>query len=76
MAKDNNVSETKKAESVVATKKATQPKYTIDEFAKAPQALGETSKDIVKAALLRDGKESYTVEEAKKIVKEFKNKGV
>lgn len=79
MAKNDNVSATKKVETTtepVAKKVATQPKYTVDEFANAPQALSETSKDIVRAALLCDGKESYTVEEAKKIVKEFKNKGV
>lgn len=78
MAKNDNVSAKKETvtEPVAVKKTATQPMYTVDEFAKAPQALGETSKDIVRAALSIDGKGSYTVEEAKKLVKEFKSKGV
>ena len=50
--------------------------YTVDELAKAPEAVGAKSPDIVRAALKRAGLESATVEEAKEIVKKFKNKEV
>lgn len=77
---------TAKAESpkanVQASKAETQPvqtkkesKYTVQEFASAPESVGSNA-DIVMAALLSDGKESYTISEAKEIVKKFKEKEV
>ena len=51
------------------------PTYTVEEFAAAPESLGANA-DIVTAALLSAGKESYTVSEAKDIVKKFKDKEV
>lgn len=56
--------------------KASAPSYTVDEFAKAPKSLGVESSDIIRAAFKTAGKDSATVEEAKKLVNEFKNKGV
>lgn len=56
-------------------KKETEPTYTISEFASAPETV-EASADIVVAALSLDGKENYTVTEAKEIVKKFKEKEV
>ena len=52
-----------------------EPKYTIEEFASAPESFGANA-DIVKASLLLGGKESYTVSEAKEIIKKFKEKEV
>lgn len=57
-------------------KKAVEPTYTVDEFSSAPRELGNYSTDIVRAALTIDGKESYTIEEARAIVKQFSNKEV
>lgn len=56
-------------------KKEKEPTYTVSEFASAPKTL-EASADIVVAALTVDGKENYTVTEAKELVKKFKEKEV
>ena len=52
------------------------PTYTVAEFASAPESVGATSKDLVNAAFSYAGKKEATVEEAKEIVKKFKNKEV
>lgn len=57
-------------------KKVVVPTYTVEEFAKAPNELGNYNADIVRAALKIDGKESYTIDEAKSIVKKFAEKEV
>lgn len=49
--------------------------YTIDEIA-AVSSMFEATPDVVKTALKLDGKEQYTTNDAKKIIKEFKNKEV
>lgn len=54
---------------------AKESTYTVEEFAAAPGSLG-ASADIVNAALVSAGKDSYTVSEAKDIVKKFKDKEV
>ena len=59
----------------VQTPAKKEPTYTVEEFASAPETLGANA-DIVTAALLSVGKESYTVSEAKDIVKKFKDKEV
>lgn len=66
----------KNAETQVPKKKAAEPTYTVSEFTAAPSELGNYSPDIVRAALTLDGKESYTIEEAKAIVKRFSDKEV
>jgi predicted hydrolase (HD superfamily) len=63
------------AKPVQSPVKAAEPTYTVEEFASAPESVG-ASADIVTAALLVDGKKSYTVSEAKEIVKKFKEKEV
>ena len=50
--------------------------YTVEEFAAAPTSIGAVSADIVRAALTTKCKSSYTIEEAKEIVKKFKDKEV
>ncbi len=50
-------------------------KYTISELAEAAHAFG-TDKIIVFAALKKAGQESYTMEEAEKIITKFKTKEV
>lgn len=52
------------------------PTYTVDEFANAPSSVDAKSADIVRAAFNVAGKESATLDEAKKIIKDFKNKEV
>ena len=52
------------------------PTYTVEEFAAAPQTLDVKSADIIRAAFKVANKETATVEEAKKIVNNFKNKEV
>lgn len=59
-----------------ATKASAQPKYTAAEFARASEKVFGVSQDIVTAALHMAGKQTATVEEAKKIVKEFASKEV
>lgn len=53
-----------------------QPEYTVAEFARASEKVFGVSQDIVTAALRMAGKQAATVEEAKKIVKEFASKEV
>ena len=55
---------------------ASEPTYTVQEFAAAPHILGLKSPDIVKAALKKAGKDSFTVTEAKNIVNDFRKKEV
>lgn len=50
--------------------------YTVDEFAAAPKSLDVTSPDIIRAAFRLAGKDKATVEEAKKIVADFRKKEV
>lgn len=57
-------------------KKAVEPTYTVSEFAQSPAVLDVKSPDIIRAAFANAGKKEATVEDAKKIVKEFKNKEV
>ena len=70
------VNEGKQTTTQPPKKKAVEPVYTVDEFAKAPKELGDYSADIVRAALVKGGNESYTIEEAKAIVKKFSEKEV
>lgn len=56
--------------------KTTAPTYTVDEFAAAPTTLEVKSPDIIRAAFKVAGKHEATLEEAKKIVSDFKKKGV
>lgn len=70
--------ETTKEETVTKTVKAAvkeEPTYTVSEFASAPETVGANA-DIIVAALTIDGKESYTVTEAKEIINKFKSKEV
>ena len=74
---EQKANETKQVQTVTThTNKKVESVYTVDEFAKSPKELGEYSADIVRAALLKGGKESYTIEEAKIIVKKFSEKEV
>ena len=59
-----------------APRAVSSPTYTVQEFAAAPHILGAKSPDIVRAALLKAGKTSLTVAEAKVIINNFKNKEV
>lgn len=62
-----------------AEKKATPAyvtKYTINELAEAAKTAFKTDKVIVLAALKAAGRESYSMEEATRIVTSFKNKEV
>lgn len=70
----NNTEKTKEAPKPVA--KQTEATYTVDEFASAPQSVGANTQDIIRAAFRVAGKESATIEEAKKIVKDFKERKV
>lgn len=56
--------------------KANAVTYTVEEFASAPETVGVASPDIIKAALRVAGKTEATVEEAKKLVKDFKEREV
>lgn len=68
---------TKTAETVSELDKTvSESTYTVDEFANAPQSVDASTPDMVRAAFKVAGIESATVEEAKKIVKEFKEKEV
>lgn len=62
-----------------AHRDASKPKdnslYTCDEFAANPGVLG-ANQDIIRAALRVAGKNTATIEEAKKIVKEFSERKV
>lgn len=66
----------KKTENKVQEKAPYESKYNIDELAAAAKTAFNTSAIMVKAALKTAGKTEYTMDEAKKIVDEFKNKEV
>lgn len=59
-----------------ATAKPTAPQYTAAELANAANKVFGVPQDVVTAALRMAGVKSTTVEEAKKIVKEFAGKEV
>lgn len=62
-----------------ATAKATattSATYTVEEYAKTPKILGVESPDIVTAAFKVKGKKEATIDEAKKIVKEYAGKEI
>lgn len=63
-------------ETKTTVKKAVEPTYTVSEFAQSPASLGVKSPDIIRAAFANAGKTEATVEDAKKIVENFKNKEV
>lgn len=65
---------TKQSEAKAA--KACVPMYTVNEFCKAPQTLDVSNPDIIRAAFKTAGVKSATVDDAKAIVKKFKNKEV
>ena len=46
-------------------------KYTSEELAKAARSLFDCDPIIARAAFRLDGKKEYTIDEAKKVVKEF-----
>ena len=56
--------------------KPTTPKYTAAELANAAKKVFGVPQDVVTAALRMAGVKTATVEEAKKIVKEFAGKEV
>lgn len=49
--------------------------YSVEEFAKQPESLN-SSEDIIRAAFAYAGAIDADMEEAKKLVKDFKNKEV
>lgn len=52
------------------------PTYTVEEFASAPNSLGVSTPDIIRAAFKVAGKDKATIEEAKNIINKFKLKEV
>ena len=73
--KNANVQASKAETQPVQAQSKKEPTYTVEEFVSAPETVG-ANVDIVKAALLSGGKESYTISEANEIVKKFKSKEV
>lgn len=72
----NQVEAAAKPKAEVKAAPAYVSKYTITELAEAAKAAFNTDKVIVLAALKAAGKESYSMEEASRIVTAFKNKEV
>lgn len=58
------------------TKKVFEATYTIPELVEAAKSEFNTTSIVVRAALAKAGKESYTMREAKQLVERFKNKEV
>ena len=76
MANSNKPQEKPVKEPVKEPVKAYVTKYTIKELSEAAETAFGTQKVIVQAALKSAGKESYSMEEATRIVTAFKNKEV
>lgn len=72
--KNNNNNADVKQEKAVKT--VAIPVYTVEEFAAAPNSVGTKSPDIVRAALAGKEKDTFTIEEATELVKEFSKKEV
>lgn len=72
--KTETVTETKTV-TETATTQSVESAYTIDELADAYKTIG-ASKVMVKAALKSEGRETYSLTEAKKIVEKFSSKEV
>ena len=75
MAADNRKSVAPKSGIKTVSEPAQESTYTIADLVKAHKVFN-TSHEIVAVALKLAGKERATVEEAKKIIEEFKNKEV
>ena len=56
--------------------KSCEPTYTVNEFCKKPHVLEVKSTDLIKAAFKTAGVKSATIDDAKELVKKFKNKEV
>lgn len=69
MASEKEAKSTKAAKSFVAT-------YTVPELVEAASSEFGTSSVIVRAALKKAGKKTYTMREAKQLVEKMKNKEV
>ena len=72
MATDENVTKNEKA----SAKKTFETTYTVPELVAAATTEFETSTIVVKAALTKGGKESYTMKEAKHLIERMKKKEV
>ena len=72
--KNNNNNAEVKQEKAVKT--VVLPVYTVEEFAAAPKSVGTKSPDIVRAALTGKEKDTFTIEEATELVREFSQKEV
>lgn len=59
-----------------AKAKAVSPMYTVEEFCKKPHVLEVKNPDLIMAAFKTAGVKSATIDDAKAIVKKFKNKEV
>lgn len=68
--------EVKKELTPVKKEKSFEATYTIPELMNAAKAEFNTSSIVVRAALSRAGKESYTMKEAKQIIEKMKKKEV
>ena len=60
---------------VVKSTKEYEATYTVEELVQSAVNLG-TTKTVVRAALTQGGKESYTMNEATKLIDKMKNKEV
>ena len=65
-----------KKEAVKANVNVVLPTYSVEEFASAPNSLGVSTPDIIRAAFKVAGKDKATIEEAKNIINKFKLKEV
>lgn len=69
-------STSKKQESTKQPQTPVEATYTIDELVAAAKTEFNTTSIIVRAALMKAGKHSYTIREAKQLVERMKNKEV
>ena len=71
---DKNLKKPEVSETKTETKPVYETKYSVSELIEAAKTFG--AKPVIVKAALSDGKESYTVSEARKIIDNFKNKEV
>lgn len=68
-------SETKQEVKQTATKKVYEPTYTVKELMEAHKEF-ETNSIVVRAALTKGGKDTYTKKEASQLIERMKKKEV
>lgn len=71
-----SVNEEKQEAKTTKAQKVFEPQYTVEELVSAAKSEFDTTSIVVRAALEKAGKKSYTIREAKQLIERMKKKEV